>query len=133
MNTTEQVLAIAKDLAAAIKDSDVFAAYERAKAASDADNDLQKLIGEFNLKRMVIANEMDKDQPDEALVTSVNEEMRTIYDAIMANENMKFYNIRKSYVDQLLQSVNETIMSAIAGEQQAQNCTHDCSTCGGCH
>lgn len=132
MNTTEQVLAIAKELAAAIKDCDVFAAYERAKAASDADENLQKLIGEFNLKRMVIANEMDKDEPDEAMVTSVNEEMKTLYDAIMSNENMKFYNIRKSYVDQLLQSVNETIMTAITGEQP-ENCTHDCSTCGGCH
>ncbi len=132
MNTTEQVLNIAKDLAAALKDSDVFAAYERAKAASDADEGLQKSIGEFNLKRMVIANEMDKDTPDEALVTKVNEEMRVLYDAIMANENMKHYNIRKSYVDQLLQSVNETIMSAITGEQP-ENCTHDCSTCGGCH
>ena len=50
---------------------------------------------------------------------------------IMANENMKFYNIRKSYVDQLLNSVNETIMSAITGEDPS-NCTHDCSTCSGC-
>ena len=132
MKTREEVLAVAKELAAAIKESDVFASYERAKAASDADEALQQLIGEFNLKRLVVANEMEKDEPDEKLVTTVNDEMKTIYDGIMANENMKFYNIRKSYVDELLQAVNETIMTAITGEPP-ENCTHDCSTCGGCH
>lgn len=131
MTTTENVLTLAKELAAAIKDSDVFASYERAKEASDNDEELQRLIGEFNLKRLVITNEMDKDEPDENVINAVNEEMRVIYDKIMANENMKFYNIRKSYVDQLLNSVNETIMSAITG-QDPSSCTHDCSTCGGC-
>jgi len=132
MKTNETVIEKAKELAAVLKESDVYAAYEKAKAASDADEALQKLIGEFNLKRLVVANEMEKDTPDEALVTSVNDEMRTIYDAIMANDNMKFYNIRKSYVDELLQKVNETIMSALTGEEPSA-CTHDCSTCGGCH
>ena len=132
MTSSENVLSIAKQLADAIKDSDVYASYERAKQASDEDGELQKLIGEFNLKRMVVTNEMDKDSPDESLISSVNEEMRTIYDSIMANEHMKFYNIRKSYVDQLLNSVNETIMSALTGGDVQTSCTHDCSTCGGC-
>lgn len=132
MTTSENVLSLAKELAAAIKDSDVFASYERAREASDKDEELQRLIGEFNLKRLVITNEMEKEEPDENVVNSVNEEMKVIYDKIMANDNMKMYNIRKSYVDQLLNSVNETIMAAITGQEKT-DCTHDCSTCGGCH
>ena len=131
MTNTQEVLKKAEELAQLIKDSNVFASYEKAKAASDADEGLQQLIAQFNVKRAVVANEMDKEEPDEALIKTVNDDMRKTYDDIMANENMKFYNIRKSYVDQLLNAVNETIMTAITG-QAPQSCTHDCSTCHGC-
>ena len=35
-------------------------------------------------------------------------------------------------VNELMNAVNNTITFAITGEMPS-NCTHDCSTCGGCH
>ena len=41
-------------------------------------------------------------------------------------------NEAQAAVNNLMNAVNNTIMFAITGEMPA-GCTHDCSSCGGCH
>ena len=38
----------------------------------------------------------------------------------------------RSEVNELMNAVNQTIMTQITGEEPS-GCTHNCSTCGGCH
>ena len=41
-------------------------------------------------------------------------------------------NRAQAEVNELMNSVNQTIMTQITGEEPS-GCTHNCSTCGGCH
>ena len=67
----------------------------------------------------------------------LNTEMREIYSNIMANEHMKAYNDAKQSFDKVLQRVLAIVQQSADGEDPdttdfSEDCTHDCSTCGGC-
>ena len=61
--------------------------------------ELQRLIGEFNLKRMSINNEASKKERDQEKLSKLNTEMREAYSQIMSNENMIAYNDAKAAFD----------------------------------
>ena len=60
------VIELARELGKAIQQDERFLAMQIARQNSDNDDELQQLIGEFNLKRMAINNEAAKDDRDEA-------------------------------------------------------------------
>ncbi len=102
------------------------------------DEALQNLIGEFNLKRIAINHEACKEDRDEDKLKTLNEEMRTLYSDIMSNEHMIAYNSAKEDFDHVMQRVLAIINQCAQGEDPdttdySDDCTHDCSTCGGCH
>ena len=104
------VIALARQLGHAIQEQDEYKNIVAAKNAADADQGLQKL----------------------------NEEMRTAYSDIMSNENMKAYNDAKQAFDKVLQRVLAIVQQSADGQDPdttdfSEDCTHDCSTCGGCH
>lgn len=114
--------------------------YIKLKAAEkDADNDqeLQKAISEFNLKRLAINNETQKAEKDKEKLSKLNEEMQKIYADIMSNKNMIDYNEAKQEFDQITTRVMTIIQNCIDGEDPETTdytpaCTGSCSTCGGC-
>lgn len=132
------LIAIARQLGHAIQDEKAYKDLQTAKAAADNDKELQDLIGEFNLKRMAINNEACKEDRDEEKLRDLNTEMRDIYTKIMSNENMTAYNDAKTALDTIMQRVMAIISQSAEGEDPdttdySPSCTHDCSTCGGCH
>ena len=60
----EPILEMAKDLAYAIQQDERYIRTQMAQAAADEDEELQGLIGEFNLKRIAINNETTKEDKD---------------------------------------------------------------------
>ncbi|MBR2714890.1 MAG: YlbF family regulator [Ruminococcus sp.] len=133
-----ELIKLARQMGHAIQDEKAYKDLQTAKDAADNDNELQDLIGEFNLKRMAINNEACKEDRDEEKLRTLNEEMRSVYSKVMANENMTAYNNAKTELDTLLQRVLAIITQSAEGEDPdttdfSTSCTHDCSTCGGCH
>ena len=55
-----------------------------------------------------------------------------LYDLIVNNEAFVELNRTQAVVNELMNSVNQTIMTQITGEEPS-GCTHNCSTCSGCH
>lgn len=132
------LIALARQLGHAIQDEKAYKDLKTAQTAADNDKDLQDLIGEFNLKRMAINNEACKEDRSEEKLQALNVEMRELYTKIMSNENMSAYNNAKTELDTVLQRVLAIITQSAEGEDPdtadySANCTHDCSTCGGCH
>ncbi len=132
------LISLARQIGHAIQDEKAYKELQTAKNAADNDNELQDLIGEFNLKRMAINNEACKEDRDEDKLRALNEEMRSLYSKIMSNENMTAYNNSKTELDTVLQRVLAIITQSAEGEDPdttdfSASCTHDCSTCGGCH
>ena len=132
------IITLARQLGHAIQAEDFYKDLQAAKTAADSDETLQNLIGEFNLKRMNINNEACKTDRNEETLRALNQEMRAVYAQIMANPCMVAYNDAKQAFDQVIKRVVAIITQSADGEDPdttdySEECTHDCSTCGGCH
>ena len=106
---------------------------------NDADKELQELIGEFNMARMSVDNELGKEEGrDEEKIKEFNSTLRRLYGKIMCNDNMIEYNKAKEEFDAVMQRANAIIELCTEGEdpatcEPATGCTGSCATCGGCH
>ncbi len=119
----------AHELAEMIKNSPEMAAMDKADEAQQNDETAQTLLSEYNMKRMNLARDMQagKIQQAEAIVKN-NEAFSQM---VEKSQTIKEYVEAKKNFDNLVQEVNKIINYYITG--QDPNCTHDCSTCGGCH
>ncbi|MGN0558894.1 MAG: YlbF family regulator [Acutalibacteraceae bacterium] len=128
----------ARELGKLIQQEESYKKLEAARIASDNDEKLQELIGEFNLKRMAINNEASKADRDDSKMQELNAQMRKVYADIMQNENMTAYNEAKNEFDAIMQRVLAIISQSAEGENPEtadyhESCSGSCSTCGGCH
>lgn len=132
------VIKTARELGKAIQQDERFIRYAKAKLANDNDEDLQKAIGDFNIKRMELETAAGEENKDEEKIKTLNEELRTIYGEIMASAPMVEYNTAKALLDQMMNEVNIVLSKSLDGEDPEtltveSGCTGSCSTCGGCH
>lgn len=132
------ILEHARAIGRQIQIDDRYLALRAAQEASDADGDLQRLIGEFNLKRLAIDNEQAADDRDNEKLARYNRELRAIYAEIMTNENMQAYEKARAELDELLQRVLTIIQRSAQGDDpdtadEQASCGGDCSRCSGCH
>ena len=133
------VIEMARELGKLIQQDERYAEYYRAKAANDADEELQQMIQEFNLKRMQLNSEMSKNDKDGALLSRLDDEIKVLYGNIMANGNMTAFNSAKDAMDSMLSQINMIITYSANDEDPATcpseqvSCGGDCGSCGGCH
>jgi cell fate (sporulation/competence/biofilm development) regulator YlbF (YheA/YmcA/DUF963 family) len=135
----DNLIEMAKEMGEAIQMDQRFIRTQMAQAAADEDEALQGMIGEFNLIRLSMDQALSAENQDEEKIMKCNNDMRELYTRIMQNPAMVAYNEAKIQMDELMKSVNDILELCVNGadpataEPQPANCTHDCSTCGGCH
>ena len=133
------IIEMIRELGRALQNDERYIAMVTARQASDEDQALQEAIGEFNLKRMAISNEAQKDDRNEETLQRLNAEFRAVYQKIMENEHMLRYNDAKNEFDALLQRMTGILSLCADGEDpetcdyDAASCGGNCSTCAGCH
>lgn len=134
------VIEATRNLGKILQEDERYKKYDAAAKASDTDTTLQNKIGEFNMLRMQLSQEMSKPDKDGDKMTSLDTDIKALYDEIMEMPTMKAFNEAKEEIDTLLQSINYIISMAANGEdpmtcpeQAPHNCSGSCSTCGGCH
>ncbi len=134
----DAILNMAIDFAYQLKEDERCLALQKAQAAADADEELQQLIGDFNVKRMNINQEETKAEAEQDTdrLRRLNEEMRTVYARIMERETMQAYNTARNELDALVNKIQAAISLAVQGQDpalaaQESGCTGDCSSCGG--
>ena len=138
MLDNEKTILLARELAKALQASDVYKEFELARQANDEDEALQDAIGSFNVAQMNLEAEREKDSPDTGAIARYTEDMQNAYKAVMENPNMLRYQHSVDELSRLLTYVNGIISAGVNGEDpdavtEEDVCTHDCSTCGGCH
>lgn len=135
MNVTE----LSRELGKLIQADERYIAYHHAKKVNDEDEALQDMIGEFNLKRVSLNNEMSKLDKDQIKLSVLDAEIKHLYGEIMANENMAAFTEAKEEMDAMLAEINAIITMSANGEDPATctpptaGCSGGCDTCGGCH
>ncbi len=136
-NVQMDVIEITRELGKAIQADPRYCKYLSARSKNDADEELQQLIGEFNMGRMQLNREMSKQDKDQDKISEMNLKIRDIYGKIMENPNMAEYNDAKAEFDDLMIRINGILQLCANGEDPAtcepSNCTGSCATCGGCH
>ena len=112
---------------------------DAARRENDSDEELQNLIGEFNLARLDLNNESAKTETDAARVAELNQRVNDLYSQIMASEGMVRYNAAKAECEAMVSHIDAIINTAMNGgdamtvQAPTGGCTGSCSTCGGCH
>ena len=84
---------------------------------------------EFNIKRMNLARDMQNGKIERA--EAVKQNNLAFEEMVEKSETIKEFVEAKKEFDLAIQRMNQMLNFYITG--QDPNCTHDCSTCGGCH
>ncbi|MBQ8894083.1 MAG: YlbF family regulator [Clostridia bacterium] len=127
-----EIIEKAKELGALLQSSEQVQKYNAAKDAYNQDEEVQKLVHEFNLQKMTLMSLSEAEEPDQNRIAEIEERIKSIYAKIMENEKMKRMQETGKAVEEMLGQVNGVISFYVTGEEPS-SCTHDCSTCGGCH
>ncbi|MBR4279124.1 MAG: YlbF family regulator [Clostridia bacterium] len=129
----EAMIKAIESLKEALAASDELKAYNDAKAAYDADEELNKLINEYNVQAALLEQEGRKPEAerDTQLVESISARLRECYDTISESKSLAAMREAEAGLSEIVSAINDAVRFTI--EPESANCTHDCSTCGGCH
>ena len=126
------IFEIAEMLGKTLKEDERLVRLANAKEAYEKDETLGGILIEFEVQQKAMENEMMKSERDEELLRMIRARIEALYKDIAENQVFIELNEAQTEVNELMNSVNNTIMFNITGELPS-SCTHDCSTCGGCH
>lgn len=131
------IIELTRKLGAAIQETPEYKRFMTAKEANDKDETLQKQIGDFNLLKMQLDAEHEKEQKDEAKVLEINEKIVELYNIIISGETMTKYNAAYADYKALTDKISNILLMCENGEDPAtcepSACSGNCSSCGGCH
>ena len=126
------IFELAAELGKALKNDEKMIRLENAKNAYEADTDLNKKMIEYEVQQKALQLEITREERDTLLVDNIQKRIDTLYREIMEHPVFMELNEAQAEVNELMNAVNQTITFQITGEVPS-SCTHDCSTCGGCH
>lgn len=133
------IIQMARELGKEIQKDDRFLKMQLAVQNTDNDSQLQDLIGQYNLKRMALESEIQKETRDPEKVQAYNQELGGLYEKIMKIPSMIAYNEAKAPMDAMMRRVNAIIEQSAGGadpetaDYEEQSCGGECSSCSGCH
>jgi len=129
-----------RELGKEIQKDPRFEALNEAAKANDGDEKLQQQMQELQLVQLKYQQEAEKgDEASEERLGELQKDYQKVYGEIMEGENMQKYAAAASEMEQMAQYISQMIGLFFDGqdpetcEVPAADCTHDCSTCGGCH
>lgn len=127
-----------KKAAAAMQTDPRLLALTTAQKACDEDQVLQELIGQFNLLRIDLNEEIGKSERDNQKIAELNEKVGKVYQEIMETPAMVAYNEAKTAVEGMINHINAIVNTAVEGGdpmlvEEPSACTGSCSSCSGCH
>ena len=126
------IFELAAELGKALKEDEKLVKLEEAKKAYDESKTLQKNLVEFEVQQKALQQEIAKEERDTIFIEVILKRINDLYNAITSDEAFVALNDAQAEVNELMNAVNTTITYNITGEMPS-SCTHDCSTCGGCH
>ena len=129
-----KIIELAHALGEEIAKSDEIRALEVAKDAFQADEALQKMMSEYEAERRALGEEFAKnaEDTDQTVIENLKKRLEELSTEIMKNDNYAKFASAQQAMDALMADVNAEIKFCITGERPS-TCTHDCSTCAGCH
>lgn len=128
-----KIIELAHQLGVEIAKSDEIKTLNENKNAFDSDAELQALMSEYEADRVLLGQEFSKDngEVDEKAIADLRARIQELTAEISKNPIYIAFATAQQNMNKLMADVNAEIKFCITGERD--NCTHDCSTCSGCH
>ena len=128
-----KVIELAHALGEEIAKSEEIKNLEAAKAEFQSNAELQAKMSEYETERILLGQEFAKnpDEADARAIADLKARIEELSTEITANSHYTDFANAQKAVNDLMNSVNAEIKFCITGVRP-QDCTHDCSTCGGC-
>ena len=128
-----KIIELAHQLGIEIAGSDEIKALNETKNAFDSNAELQALMSEYEADRVLLGQEFSKDNAeiDEKAIADLRARIEELTREVSKNPIYIAFAEAQQNMNKLMADVNAEIKFCITGERD--NCTHDCSTCSGCH
>ena len=126
------VFELAAELGKTLKEDARIIALDKAREVFEADETVKALMTEYEVQQNAIHEEAMKEERSEEVLNAIQDRIEAIYNQIVESESYKVLEAAQNEVNALMEAVNNTITFNITGEEPSA-CTHNCSTCGGCH
>ena len=125
----------AKILGEALSAEPAVISFNAAKAAYDQDAEVTGMLSEYRTARTLLGELYAKPELTEEenrTADALNTRVAELADAIRENPIYRALEEAETAVNQLMSAVNADLSFYAFGERP-EGCTHDCSSCGGCH
>ena len=129
-----KIMELAHLLGEEIAKSDEIKNLETAKAEFQADAALQSKMSEYEADRLLLGQEFAKDteEADQKAIADLRARIEELTREISKDPKYIAFAEAQNAMNGLMAEVNAEIKFCITGERPS-TCTHDCSTCSGCH
>lgn len=124
------IFELATELGKAIKADERMIRMEKAKEAYESSDKIGNLMMEYGIQQQALTTMGDGDEIDTDALTRIQDRIDEIYAEITMDPLFKELDEAQQAVNELMESVNNTIMFNATGNTP---CTHDCASCSGCH
>ena len=124
------IFELAAELGKAIGQDERMIRMTKAKEAYESSEKIGNLMMEYGIQQQALTTMGDSEQIDTDALTRIQDRIDEIYAEITTDPTFKELDEAQNAVNALMETVNNTIMYNATGKTP---CTHDCSSCGGCH
>ena len=127
-----EIFELAKALGEKLKDDARLVALEKAKNDYEKNAELKKYMVEYDVQQRAMQKAVGQSDRDMQMIEQIQNRIDELYRLISEHPVFAELNRAQAEVNELMNAVNQTIMTQITGEEPS-GCTHDCSSCKGCH
>lgn len=124
------IFELASELGKAIGQDERMIRMTKAKEAYESSEKIGNLMMEYGIQQQALTTMGDSEQIDTDALTRIQDRIDEIYAEITTDPTFKELDEAQNAVNALMETVNNTIMYNATGKTP---CTHDCSSCSGCH
>jgi len=125
-----EILQAAELLGQALRNDAMVEKLNTAKELYNEDTELCSLMGDYDIKQQFIKSLFENEKKNATAIAEAQKEIEELYLKITSNENFIRLDAAQTVVSNMIGIINEIISKAILGDD---GCTHNCSTCNGCH
>ena len=124
-----EIIKMAAELGKLIKKDEAAQKLFAAKDAYEHDEQLNRLLTEYNVQQQALTMEYAKANPDQDFVGAIDKRIRELMEEITAHPLFIAYQDAEREYSDFMQLVNDEINFQITGKR---SCSGNCSSCSGC-
>lgn len=104
-----------------------------AAANYSSNEEMKSILDEYQALMIAFNEEEAKEDHDDNTLKVMKERLDSLYDTVMEHPVYVAYREANEAYSHFTEAIYDELEFAVTGHRRDEGCTHDCSTCGGCH